>query len=633
MAFVLKILGAIVGVLIVAVAIFLVTFNINDWKGWLEEQATAALGRKVTIEGPLDIVWGWTPRVTVEGLAIANTDWAEDPNFAEFEKLDFTIKLWELIKGKTVLPEINLAGPGLFLQQNENEETNWSFNEDTGQDGPAEDTAEETAEEMVVPDDRSEFPLIGRLTIKDGRFEFLDEVKKIDLAGDINTVTGEGGGSDEVEIGGKGQLENETFSIELLAGALTKLRNTEDPYPVDLKIGLGDTKAAITGTLTRPLELAGVDLNLSISGQNMADTFPITGVPLPLTPPYRLSGDLARDGDAWRFANFDGALGDSDLKGTIAVDLGQDPLHFNADLISDKLDFADLAGFAGAPTEEEPDRDSDKIIPDTEINLARLQAASGKASLRAKKILAPNLPIDDLDTTLTLEDGVLRLEPASFGIAKGTVNLWISLYGAQEPVQIDMLARIRDLQLKEAFRGSEYVQETGGSVDGRIELSGRGKSVHEMLDTAEGTSYVVMSGGNISALIIEAVSLDAGEGLGLYFGEDTNVPINCLATDFEVADGVAITKLAVLDTTDSVIEFGGNVDLGKEQLDLEITPHPKDVSLLNLRSKVHVEGTFVEPAISLDAGSILKFVPLIDLGLAEDAPCDRLIARAREDDS
>ena len=628
----LKILGAIVGLLIVAVAIFIVTFDINDWKGWLSGQATAALGREVAIEGPIDVAWGWTPRVTIEGLTVANAGWADDPNFAEFDKLDFTIRLWPLIKGRTELPEINLSGPGLFLQRNEDEETNWSFAEDTGRDGPVEDAAEKAAEEAVVPDDRSEFPLIGRMTIKDGRFEFLDEVKKIDLAGDINTVTGEGGGGDEVEVSGKGQLENEPFALKLLAGPLTKLRNTDDPYPVDLEVQLGETKAAVSGTLIRPLELSGLDLSLSISGENMADAFPITGIPVPPTPPYRLSGDVTRDGDLWRVSRLDGRLGGSDLKGTVEVDLGQDPLFFDADLVSEKFDFTDLATFLGAPAEAE-EEETEGLIPDQDIDLERLAAANGRARLRGREVLAPDLPIDDLDARMELSDSVLRLEPVSFGVAKGTVNLWLSLYGNQEPVQVDMLTRIRDLKLKEAFRGSEYVQETGGTIDGRIELSGRGKSLHEMLDTADGASYVVMSDGNLSALIIEAVSLDAGEALGLYFGEDTNVPINCLATDFEVADGVAQTKLAVLDTTDSVIEAGGNVDLGEERLDLEITPHPKDISLLNLRSKVHVEGTFTDPSISLDAGSILKFVPLVDLGLAEDAPCKKLIARARDDGS
>ena len=57
----LKIIGAIVGLLIAAVVVFVAAFDINDWKGWLQEQATAALGRQVTIAGPLDIAWGWTP--------------------------------------------------------------------------------------------------------------------------------------------------------------------------------------------------------------------------------------------------------------------------------------------------------------------------------------------------------------------------------------------------------------------------------------------------------------------------------------------------------------------------------------------------------------------------------------------
>ena len=629
--------GTIAGLVVLAVAAFLVIFDINDWKDWLAEQATAALQREVTIDGPFDIAWGWTPVITLEGLTIANAEWAEAPHLAKIGKLEASINLWQQLQGKTVLPEVKLIESDLFLEQKGDGDTNWTFGKPQSEapepnSGLADDDG--MMEMAVVPDDRTEFPVIGELVIEDGEFEFVDTATNIDLKGRIDTVAGEGGGGDQVEVGGEGRLENEAFGIKLVAGPLTKLRDLEVPYPVDLTVTLGDNKAAITGTLTRPLELAGVDLKLSLSGPNLAEVFPITGIPLPPTPPYRLTGDLVRAGGLWRFEDFDGRLGDSDLRGMIEIDLTEGPLRFDADLVTNKLDFDDLAGFIGAPTEEQPEvEESDDLVPGTEINLDRLQVANGKAKLRARKVLAPNLPIDDLEAELTLDGGVLRLEPASFGVADGTVNLWISLYGAQDPAQIDMLTRIRDVRLKEALRGSGFAQETSGRIDGRIELSARGNSLHEMLDRADGTSYVVMSDGNISALLIEAVSLDAGEALGLYFGEDTNVPLNCLVTDFVVADGVAETKLGILDTTDSVIEFDGDVDLGKELLDLVITPHPKDVSLLNLRSKVHVEGAFTDPSISLDAGSILKFVPLVDLGLAEDAPCKNLLSRARDDGS
>ena len=497
----LKIIAGLFGVMILAAAAFLLLFDVNDWKGWIEEQASAATGREVTIDGPMRVAWAWTPTVTVEGLKISNAAWAKAEHFAEVETFQASIKLWEQLKGRTVLPEIIITRPGLFLEQQDDGTANWTF----GDAGEEETAIEAGAEEAAVPDDRTEFPVIEKLLIEEGVYEFFDQSRGIELEGSIQTVASEGGGGDAIEVGGEGKVEGEVFSIDLAAGPLTRLRDPDVPYSVDLSITLGDTTATIEGTLTQPLELAGVDLSLSIEGDNMANVFPITGLPLPPTPPYELKGDLTRDGNRWRFAGFEGRLGESDLAGTIGVDLGEDPLRFDADLQSEKLDFDGLAGFIGAPTEddseEQPSETEDgRVIPDQPIDLERLRAANGEATLRAKQILAPDLPIDDLDAELILEDGVLRLEPASFGVAEGTISLWLSLYGAKSPVQIDMLTRMRGLRLKEMFRGSDYLQETGGTIDERIELSGRGKSLRDMLGSADGTSYVVLSDGNLSGV-------------------------------------------------------------------------------------------------------------------------------------
>ena len=290
--------------------------------------------------------------MTIEGLTIANTEWGEAPHLAKFEKLKASIDLWQQLNGRTVLPMVKLFGPDLFLEQRADGEANWTL----GEPNARRDPGESIAEKAVVPDDRTEFPVIGELAIEDGAFALIDAGRNVDVEGRIDTVTGEGGGGEQVEIFGEGRFENEAFGIALSAGALTKLREPDLPYPVDLTISLGDTEAMINGTLTRPLALAGVDLNMSISGPNLADMFPITGIPLPPTPPYRLSGDLLRAGGLWRFTDFDGRLGDSDLRGDIKVDLTQDPLFFNADLTTDNLDFDDLAGFIGAATKENPMR-------------------------------------------------------------------------------------------------------------------------------------------------------------------------------------------------------------------------------------------------------------------------------------
>ncbi|MGF1476647.1 MAG: AsmA family protein [Geminicoccaceae bacterium] len=600
------------------------------WKAWLAEQASAALDREVRIEGPIAFRAGWVPRFRLRGLEIANVEWGRAPNLAEIDQLQASIRLWPLLEGRVILPEVAVVGPRLFLQQTVQGEANWNLGQRPDEEEIF-DPAEELAEE-ALPEDRTETPTIEVLTIREGSFEFIDEGRGIDLKGAIDTVSGGGGGGDQVELAGEGQFQGESFALRLAAGAFTKLRDPVAPYPVDLSLQLGQTEAWITGTLTRPLEVAGVDLNLNVSGDNLADIFPLTNIPFPPTPPYRLAGDLARDGEIWRFANVDGVLGDSDLQGFIEADLGREPLFFNIDLHSRKLDFDDLSGFVGAPVDEDAVEPSEGLIPDRDISLPRLRAANGQARLRAKQILAPGLPIDDLDAAFDLKDGVLRLEPVSFGIAKGTVNLWASLYGEQDPVEIDTLVRIRDLHLKEAFRGSQLVQEMGGQIDGRIKLSGVGNSLHEMLDSATGTSYLVMTEGQISALILELASLDIAETVGLFLGSDgdARVPIRCLATDLFVEQGVANVRFAVLDTRDSVVDVRGQIDLGAETLDLTVTPYPKDPSLFTFRSTIHVEDSFEAPSIAVDAGSILEFVPPFDFGTAENVPCERLIRIAKE---
>ena len=621
----LKIVGLVLAGLVTAGVLFVLLFDINWVKGWLAQQASDSAGREIRIEGDIAIDWAWTPRITIEGLKVANASWGEAPHLASVETLEVTIRLDDLLRGRTVLPEITVLVPELFLERNADGRANWDLADD-------DDVVEEIAEEVVVPDDRTEIPIVERLAIEGGRFAYRDATRAIELAGTIARVVGEGGGGERVRLEAEGALGDEPFRIDLSGGPLTALRDPEKPYPIELQARVGDTEAAIAGTLTRPMELAGLDLNLEVSGASMSDMFPLTGVPTPPTPSYQLSGDLAHEGQTWRVENLAARLGSSDLSGTVEVDLGQEPLVFAADLRATKLDLDDLAGFIGAPTDEEEDAaDGDRLIPDQAINLVRLRAANGQVHFRATEVLAPGPPIEDLDAELTLGDGVLRLQPASFGVAGGHMDLWVSLYGTKDPVQIDMLTRIRDLSLREAFPESEEIQEMGGIVNGRIELSGPGNSLREMLGHAGGSAYVVMSDGHVSGLIIEAIGLDVAEALGLYLGDDVPVDVRCLVVDLAADQGVVQTEAFVLDTVDTLVEGQGWLDLGMETIDLTLTPKPKDISVLSFRSEIQIEGTWSDLSVAPDIGSMFAFLPPIDLGTAEDAPCGQMIERARQD--
>src|SRR5690606_12394479 len=161
------------------------------------------------------------------------------------------------------------------------------------------------------------------------------------------------------------------------------------PYRVDARARAGATSAHARGTLLDPLRLRDFDLQLALSGKDLADLYPLLGIALPPTPPYALDGHFTRDIDGerttWHYDGFSGTVGDSDLRGDASVTTGGARPFLRGNLVSKKLDFDDLAGFVGAAPDSgggettNPDlaaqaakqRASARLLPDTPYNLEK----------------------------------------------------------------------------------------------------------------------------------------------------------------------------------------------------------------------------------------------------------------------
>jgi uncharacterized protein involved in outer membrane biogenesis len=430
-----------------------------------------------------------------------------------------------------------------------------------------------------------------------------------------------------------------------------------------INLRVGKLKANIDGNLTEPLEMKGEDVKLDIEGDDMANLFPLIRLVFPSTPPYRFKGHLKHEGNVWSFSNFSGRVGDSDLSGNIRVDAGPKRHVMKADLVSELLDFDDLAGFIGgnpgtAPgetaSEEQKnkaavEKQSDRIFPDQRYDLERLRAMDADVRLRAKRILAPNLPIDDLNAKLSLKDGVLSLEPAAFGVADGHIEIYSTFDGSTRPSKVNIDARLRKMDLKRFLGNSSFAQKTIGPIGGRIALSGSGESFRELMATASGKSFLVMSGGQISALLVELAGLDVAEALGMTIRGDKSIPIHCAVLDVQGKDGQMGVQTLVFDTADTVIFGEGKIDLRDEKLNVVVTPVPKDFSPFSLRSYIRATGPLKNVSVFPDplktgTDSLLKKVfnvlvmlalsPLQprDLAMGRDVDCDALIAGLQEKD-
>ena len=193
-------------------------------------------------------------------------------------------------------------------------------------------------------------------------------------------------------------------------------------------------------------------------------------------------------------------------------------------------------------------------------------------------------------------------------------------------------------------------KEGVGTFGGQAKLTIEGNSIRDMAAAADGELAVIMGGGQINALIIEALGLDVGEILAVLAAGDEEkeagmVPVQCFVSRFEVQDGVMMTRALVLETSDSTVTGSGTIDLGQETLDLTLLAHPKDASVLTASTPVAIKGTFRDPQIdvvseelaekglaALALGVVLPVIgailPFIETGEAEGVNCAALMKAA-----
>lgn len=619
------------GVLGATIVVLAILFEWNWLRRPIERIVEWQTGRSFQIAGDLDVDLGRVTTVRADALTFGNAAWSKVPVMAAVDRAELSVEMFPLIfRRETRIPRIHLTRPQLRLERGPEGTGNWVFGDRTGER-------------------RTRY---RDLRIDDGRLLFLDPARRTDL--DIRLSTLRQATPEQpsaVELKGKGRWAGNALSLRGEVGSPLALRDTGRPYRIDLRATAGPTRAHARGTLTDPFRLRDFDLQLRLAGEDMEDLFPLIGIATPPTPPYRLDGRFTRDGDTWRYDGFTGVVGDSDLAGSASVTVGRARPLLNANLVSKRLDFDDLAGFVGAPPQTGGGEASNgeqrseaaalaadtRLLPDTPYNLTKLRAMDADVRWKAHRINAPGLPLEDMDAHLLLDAGLLRLEPLNFGVAKGDIRSQIRMDARSDTIRTQATIAARGLDLGDLFPRAELTQTAIGRIGGDIKVSGTGNSVAGILGTADGDIALGMGRGQISNLLMELAGLDIAEALKFLVTRDKTVPVRCAFGDFAVNDGVMQARALAFDTSDTIIIGTGRISLKDETLDLELRPRPKDRSILALRSPLVVDGTFKDPsfrpdfkrlglrgAVAVALGSIAPPAALLatlEAGPGEDSAC------------
>lgn len=630
--------------LVIAVA---QAWNWNWFRPMLERQASAALGRKVTIE-QLAVDGLLHPLIRIDGLVIANPEgFPAASQMASVDTIWIRLDPWTGLLGRLTLMELDLVRPQVTLLRNEQGQPNWQLPSNTD-DGMASADSGRSLE-------------IQALNIADGSFSVIDPQWHADFQVHFRTRPPAQGGEPVLTAEADGHYNQGALTATLTAGSLLSLRDPGQLYPIDLNLANGHTHAELKGTLQDPLNFGGAQLRLQFSGDSLSDLYAITGVPLAPTPPFKVAGMLDWVDRKIRFDKFSGTVGQSDLSGNVVVDLFARPRRrVSMDLHSDKVVFADLAGFVGlapgqahAPTESAgqkrqraAQKKSGKVLSQTPMSIPRMQAADLDVHYDVARLVSDKVPVDRLTATLTLRDGVLSVNPLDLGMAGGKLLTQVTLDTRQQPVGVMADVKVQQLDLQHILAQSTPFKGVG-RIGGSVTLRTAGNSMSQMMARGNGELKLFMSGGDLSALMVSLAGLDMGNAALSAMGLPKDADIHCMAADFALENGVAQSKLMLIDTTEANLIGKGSIDFTDESLHYELRTQPKRANLGSLAAPIRFRGTFARPEIGPDRtqlavkgaamvalGTLLTplaaLLPTLQAGRGEDQDCKALIAGLRD---
>ncbi len=634
--------GGAFGVLVTSLVLFLTFADWNALRGPIGRMATAATGREVVIAGDLDVnPWSWTPQFTVNDLRIGNpAQFRERGRFAIVRHGKASVRLLPLLIGRFDFVRIDLQGADIWLYRNGQAVSNW-------------------APSRAASGRQFDLPAIREFSLRDGHVRLVDE--KRDMTLDATFTTEESANPENpgsFELSGEGRLNNRPFTLELSGAPLLNVRR-DRPYPFVADLRAGSTHIEAEGSIRRPFNFNAWQADVRASGADLADLYYLTGIALPNTPPYALTGQVTREGRRFGMPRVSGRVGDSDLRGSwTAAPQSDERLLFEGDFRTNNLDFDDLLTVLGAPPDTGETASAEqravaanmaaegRLLPDAPLDITRVRNMDARVSYRAARVRSERLPVRGLALDINLDDGLLRLDPMTWDLVQGRIGGALSINARRDVPRVDLDVRLSGARLESIFRVSGR-QPLTGALAGRAQLTGYGRSVRDAAASADGQITLATPSGEVREAFAELTGINVARGLGLLLtGDQSRIGVRCGVASFRVSNGVARAQTLVFDTETMLIEGSGTVSLRNETLDLEIEGEPKEPRLIRVAAPISIEGRLRSPQVGVEiedaadqglaaalatiAAPLAAVLPFIDPGLAEDANCAALLAGRRD---
>jgi uncharacterized protein involved in outer membrane biogenesis len=579
--------ASLLAVVAIAIGACLVFVRTESFQQVVVRYAADRLSRQIEVGGTLNLNFlSSTPTLTATDVRLSNPEWMPKGVAAEIGHLKVVFDFPWPGRQKSIL-RLEMVSAQLHLVRDAEGRANWQWSAP----GVPKKQRGLLIRSLSMPD--------ARVVLDDARRHL--QFEGIVTAGDVRGATAPA----PLRIEGKGQLNGRAATFSIDGEPLATARH-DRPYGFSFVERSGDSQLRGHGHLLQPFDPGMLDAEFAANGVSMNELYFLAGMHFPNSAPFTLTGKVERRGPQSKFSDLAAHFGRSDLRGTVAMRIVEGRARYDADLSSELLRLSDFGRHKADGSPVATPSPESLLLPDAKVPLNGLRNRDATIRYRANTVESRSLSVTRFSTEATIDRGVLIAKRVSGRLRESHVAGTVKIDVRGESPQTTLDLTMTDLPLAQFARKENKQPPFEGMLQVRMDISGRGNSVHELASTASGTLSLSLSHGAMRASMAEMTAATL-RGLGLTLTKsDQETPVRCGVANFRAQDGVLNAERIVIDTDPVLIHGAGSVRLDTEALDFILRGDPKQARLFRLRKPVALAGSLKHPSVKMAASDTDK---------------------------
>ena len=607
--------AALLGLLIVAIAVVALTFDPNDYRDELSALVKDKTGRELKIDGKIGLsVFPWIG-AEIGRTTLSNAAGFGDAPFAAIESADIKVKLLPLLRGSIEARAIKLDGLKLHLATDRGGRPNWADL------GAADSTP--TTESPASGSGAIASVAIGGLSITNADVSFRDDQDGSQYAlRNLQLETGALSPGTPADVTLRAQLESSAqklstpISLDARLGFdLDKMAATVEHgtfSAVGLTLNVRDLKATQLDTAWR---LAGALDVAPFNPRDLMKTFAVAYQPADAAALTKISlaAQLDASGQTITLADLKMNLDGTNVTGKLtARDL--DALRYEFDLRLDSLNLDRYLPAATAATAQRSWLVPDAVAADAPPDLSALRTLRAQGDVSITQLTAYGMAMTDFAASLKADGGVIDIAPRT-KLYGGNTHGTLRLDARPATPEIGIRQSLSALQIAPFLKALQLTDKLSGIGALELDLKARGLDATAIRRSLSGVARFGLNDGAIDGADFMKIVNDARTMYDQYkgrppepqTGKTDRTVFQLFNGSFNIAQGVAKTGDIKLQSSKLAATGAGSVDLATEGLDLtfQITP-ARSEGKRTVTVPVTVSGPFTAPRYSVDLAAVAK---------------------------